>query len=86
MDAGRDVKTSSGYEMDLHKTGVYDEIFDATTYQQSKLESKSPQTSVFEEDSKEDLEYLPPATPGKNKSKKEEVPEIGDFSNPIVED
>lgn len=85
MASGRDVKTSSGYEMDLTLTGVYDEIFDATTYQKSKLEASASQTSVFNTiGDSDDLEYIPPATPSIKKYSKEEIPEIGDLHNTII--
>lgn len=35
MDIGRDQKSSSAHEIDLNKTGLYDEIYDAIQYQQS---------------------------------------------------
>ncbi|WP_341221888.1 DNA primase [Polaribacter atrinae] len=85
MASGRDVKTSSGYEMDLTLTGVYDEIFDATTYQKSKLDASQPQTGIFSAaDDTDDLQYIPPVTPFKKEYSKEEVPEIGDLHNTII--
>lgn len=86
MDSGRDVKTSSGYEMDLSKTGVYDEIFDATSYQKSKQDSANGQASVFTgtDVEQDDLVYIPPATPEQKISSKEEIREISDLQNTIV--
>jgi hypothetical protein len=81
MDAGRDVKTSSGYELDLTLTGVYDEIFDATKYQASKAATTG---DIFTD--QESLVYVPPATPVKKISEIEEVPGIGDLNNTIVEE
>lgn len=87
MDAGRNVKTSSGYEMDLHKTGVYDEIFDATAYQESKLQEKIGQGNVFVPAPEVDeLTYIPPATPTEKKNSKEEEPENGDLFNEIIKE
>jgi DNA primase len=87
MDSGRDVKTSSGYEMDLHKTGVYDEIFDATAYQESKMQEKSGQANVFTSAPEEDeLTYIPPATPTEKNIQKEESPENGEIINQIIKE
>ena len=89
MASGRNVKTSSGYEMDLSKTGIYDEIFDATNYQWEKIKASKPQTDVFSntEEDEEDLEYVEsPATPLKKTSRNIEVPENGDLHNEIVEE
>lgn len=83
MASGRDVKTSSGYEMDLHKTGIYDEIFDATRYQESKMQSSSGQNNIFSSE-ENDLEYISPVTPKKIEFKKDKNPENGDLLNKII--
>ena len=75
MDAGRDVKTSSGYEMDLSKTGMYDEIYDAIQYQMSKTEKEAGGSFVF-----------PPATPEEKTISKDKLGETGDFFSEIIED
>jgi DNA primase len=87
MASGRDVKTSSGYEMDLSKSGVYDEIFDATDYQWQKIKDSKGQKNVFSTatDDDDDLIYVePPATPTQKESSKEEIREISDLQNTIV--
>jgi len=68
MDSGRDVKTSSGYEMDLEKTGLFNEIYDAVQYQLSIRSSIQ----------------FPPATPKYETSVKMEVEKDDLFSNKII--
>jgi len=75
MDAGRDVKTSSGYEMDLEKTGLYNEIYDAIQYQLSAHYSK------------EDSLKFPPATPINETIPEDENSGFGDLlENNIIEE
>ena len=77
MAPGRKVKTSSGYEMDLEKTGLYDEMYDAIQYQLSQHYKK------------DDSIAFPPATPEENKIPEDEAGEFGDLlmgSNIISEE
>ncbi|MDN3665593.1 DNA primase [Algibacter miyuki] len=60
MDSGRDVKTSSGHEIDLEKTGIFDEIYDAIQYQ------LSAQGGQF---------VFPPATPLEKINPEDDEPE-----------
>jgi len=69
MVSGRNVLTSSGYEMDLGKTGLYAEIMDAIQYELSKQDSF----------------HFPPATPKEEKNLKDEEDADCDlFSNKII--
>jgi hypothetical protein len=87
MAPGRNVKTSSGYEIDLSKTGVYTEIFDATEYQWNKIKASSPQTGVFDTTEEEELKFVePPVTPVKKISENQESAEISDLHNTILPD
>jgi len=68
MDAGREVKASSGHEIDLTKTALYDEIYDAIQYQLSARSSIQ----------------FPPATPEYGTSSKMEVEEDDLWTNKII--
>lgn len=74
MAEGRNVKTSSGYELDLEKTGLYDEIYDAIEYQRSQLAN---QGNIFTD---------PPATPNKKINSEDRNPENDDLFNEIIEE
>ncbi|MEI6865504.1 DNA primase [Flavicella sp.] len=71
MAPGRGVKTSSGHEIDIKKTGVYEEIYDAIQYQLS-LQGASL--------------TIPPATPLKKEISKSNNGESSNLFNVIVND
>lgn len=71
MRSGRGVKSSSAHELDLTKTSIYEELYEAIQYQLAKSDELP-------------FPSQPPATPTENKIPEDEAGGFGDLINSII--